>query len=195
MSYVYIAPLKDGSAFKIGKSKVPSSRLSGLGRYYDFDVDGIIIINCNTDSEAFSTESVLHKSCSPERVLLPFDGGTEFFSCKVLDSAMIIVNAICDINGYKMTHFIPVGNVESSTEPELIANSFSCKIKARRLHLNISHRELANRAGLSKRTIERIENGETALFINIVRVVVELGLSDLFSDLHIDSGVRKRASH
>jgi DNA-binding XRE family transcriptional regulator len=194
MSYVYIAPLRDRTAFKIGKSNVPSRRLSGLSKFYDFDASEIKIINCNTESEAFSLESVLHKSCSKERVAMPFDGGTEFFSCKVLASALGIANAVCEINDYKLTPFIPIEGVVISTEPELIINSFSNKIKTRRLHINITHKQLAARTGLSKRTIERIEAGEGVTFLNIVKVTTALGLSDLFSDFRVEDTVRKRAS-
>ena len=79
MSFVYIAPLADGSAFKVDKAIAPSTRLSQLLRYYDFAVKQILIFDCKSVDNAFSFESILHKSCGQMRVAMPFDGGTEFF--------------------------------------------------------------------------------------------------------------------
>ncbi len=82
MAFVYIAPLRDQTAFKVGKAIAPSSRLSQLLRFYDFNTDEIIIIDCGTADHAYAFETLLHKACRNLRVALPYDGGSEFWSGK-----------------------------------------------------------------------------------------------------------------
>ena len=192
MSYVYIAPLADQSAFKVGKSNAPSSRLSQLLHFYDFEIARIVIFNCGNVGNSFSLEAILHKSCESKRVLLPFDGGTEFFSYEALEGAVHIANIVSEINGYRTVKFVRVTQ-DAVDETGLIIQAFASKIRARRLELNLTQAELAERSGLGKRTIERAETGGKATFQNMVAVLRELNLEYLFSGLEVEEPIRKRA--
>ena len=193
MSYVYIAPLRDGSAFKVGKSSDPSNRLLDLSKYYEFDTEGILVINCNTDKESFNMESILHKSCSSMRVHFPFDGGTEFFEYELLDSAMGIAINVCEINNYSTMKFSPEADVQTGCDAEIIIESMSKKIRARRLLMNLTHKDLAEGSKVSTRTIARLEGGLNVSFHSMVKVVVELGISDFFSSFKLEETSRMRA--
>ena len=192
MSYVYIAPLADESAFKVGKANAPSSRLSQLLHYYDFETTKIVIFNCGNVGRAFSLETILHKSCERKRVLLPFEGGTEFFSYEALEGAVRIANIVSEINGFRTVKFVQVMR-DAVDETDLIIQAFASKIRARRLELNLTQAELAERSGLGKRTIERAETGGNATFQNMVAVLRELNLEYLFSGLEVEEPIRKRA--
>lgn len=194
MSYVYVAPLSDGTAFKIGKAIAPSSRLSQLMRFYEFNSASILIIDCKTTDNAFALESILHKACYKKRCLMPFDGGTEFFSQEIYNDAITIAESVCRMNDYRTIPFVRQKSNEPVDEAELIVVSFSNKIRARRLELNITQAELADLTGISKRTIERIEKIGQASFYNIVRVLRALDLEYLFSELEITAPFRKRSS-
>lgn len=194
MSFVYIAPLSDGTAFKVGKTIVPSSRLSQLLQYYDFDTNSILIIDCKTVEKAYELESILHKACSKMQQLMPYDGGTEFFSSDVFHDAITIAESVCHINGYTTLPFIRQKCEGSIDEANLIVVSFSNKIRARRLELNLTQAQLADLAGVGKRTVERIENSDNATFYTMVRVLRSLDLEYLFSQLEITDPFRKRAS-
>jgi DNA-binding XRE family transcriptional regulator len=193
MAFVYIAPLSDGTAFKVGKAIAPSSRLSQLLQYYDFDTKNILIVDCKLVENAYVFESILHKACRKMQHLLPYDGGTEFFSSDVYSDAIAIAESVCRINGYRTVPFIRQKNEDPIDEAGLIVASFSNKIRARRLELNITQAQLADVAGVAKRTVERIENSGGATFYNIVCVLRSLDLEYLFSELEITAPLRKRA--
>ena len=77
MSYVYIAPLENGVAFKVGKANDPVQRLNQLSKTHKFDTRRITCINCGEESYAFELESSLHKILKPYNAVLFGDGGTE----------------------------------------------------------------------------------------------------------------------
>lgn len=193
MSFVYIAPLSDGTAFKVGKAIAPSSRLSQLLRYYDFDTNSILIIDCQLVENAYALETLLHKACSKMQHLLPYDGGTEFFSSQAYHDAIAIAESVCRINGYKTVPFIRKKSEDPIDEAGLIVASFSNKIRARRLELNLTQAQVADLAGLGKRTVERIEGTGKTTFYNLVCVLRSLDLEYLFSELEIRDPIRKRA--
>lgn len=193
MSFVYIAPLADGSAFKVGKAIAPSSRLSQLLQYYNFDTNSILIVDCQLIENAYALESILHKACSKVQRLMPFDGGTEFFSSDVYHHAIAIAESVCRINGYKTVPFIRQKNEGPIDEAGLIVASFLSKIRARRLELNLTQAQVAALAGVSKRTVERIERSGSTTFYNMVCVMRSLGLEYLLSGLEISDPFRKRA--
>ncbi|MCZ6804968.1 MAG: GIY-YIG nuclease family protein [Proteobacteria bacterium] len=194
MSYVYIAPLADDTAFKVGKAIAPSSRLTQLLRYYEFDTSRILIVNCKTVGNAFELESILHKSCSKKQKLMPYDGGTEFFSFDAYDKAITIVQSVCSINDYQTIPFVRQKREKPADEAGLIVDAFSNKIRARHLELNLTQAEVAKLANLSKRTIEHIENHGKSMFYNMVCVLRVLDLEYLFSELEITAPLRQRAS-
>lgn len=52
------------------------------------------------------------------------------------------------------------------------------RLERTRLERNVSQQQLATEAGLSKRTVERIEAGEETKLSNLVRVLRALGMLD-----------------
>lgn len=194
MAFVYIAPLRDHTAFKVGKAIAPSSRLSQLLRFYDFATDEILIIDCGTADHAFAFETLLHKACKNLRVALPHDGGTEFFAHSVHGEVIEIANAVCRINGFERIPFVRQKNAGPVDETSLIVSAFASAIRARRLEMNISQAEMAALAGLSKRTVERIENSGQATFHNMVAALRALNLESMFSTFELSPQVRQRAT-
>jgi hypothetical protein len=194
MSFVYIAPLADGTAFKVGKAIAPSSRLTQLQQYYEFDITRILIVDCRTVNDAFALESILHKACGKQQTLMPYDGGTEFFSCKAYDDAITITQSVCRINDYPTIPFVRQKREYPIDEAGLIVAAFSSKIYSRRLEMNLTQAQLAELAGLSKRTIERIEKLGQATFYNMVLVLRVLDLEYLFTEFEITDPLRKRAT-
>lgn len=52
-----------------------------------------------------------------------------------------------------------------------------------RLQLNLSQAQLAKKAGISKRTLERLESGESVQLTNFIRVLRSLGRLDALDQL------------
>jgi DNA-binding XRE family transcriptional regulator len=163
-------------------------------RYYDFEISQILIINCETADNAFALESIIHKACEGKRVPMPYDGGTEFFSATIYAEAVKIAHSVCSINGFQSIPFIRERTQDLLDETHLIVEAFAAKIRARRLELNLSQEEVAKLSGLSKRTIERIENNGQATFYNMVAALRTLNLEYLFAELEMHVPLRKRAT-
>ncbi len=194
MAFVYIAPLSDRTAFKVGKAIAPSSRLCQLLRYYEFDTSQILIVDCKTVDNAFTLEAILHKACEGRQIIMPHDGGTEFFSQKLFDEAVCIVRAICRINDFKTIPFVREREANPIDETSLIVEAFANKIRARRLELNLSQAMVAKLAAVGHRTIQRIEHKGQSTFHNLVAVLAALNLEHLLSSLEINVPLRKRSS-
>lgn len=194
MAFVYIAPLSDRTAFKVGKAVAPSARLSQLMRFHDFEVKRIVIVDCRTVGNAFALESLLHNACEGMRVILPHDGGTEFFSHKVFDEALSIARSVCRINDYETVAFVRERTAGAIEEDGLIVEVFAAKIRARRLELDLSQEAVAKLAKVSKRTIERIENRGQSTFRNMVAVLIALNLEHLLAGLEVDVSLRQRST-
>ena len=63
------------------------------------------------------------------------------------------------------------------------------RLEAIRLSKNISQNELAENAGLSRRTISRMENGQGVSFDTFIRVMRALDLTDHLEALLPDHGI------
>jgi len=70
--------------------------------------------------------------------------------------------------------------ISNSLSDNIILAEFGKRIAHRRLDLELTQAALAQQAGVSKRTIERIEAGATAQMTNIIRIFRVL---DLLSSL------------
>ena len=73
---------------------------------------------------------------------------------------------------------------------ENIERELCRKLAAARLLQNISQAKLAESAGVSRRTISRMENGQGVSLDTFIRVMMALGLADHLTTLLPDSKIR-----
>ncbi|HVY66926.1 MAG TPA: helix-turn-helix transcriptional regulator [Gammaproteobacteria bacterium] len=74
--------------------------------------------------------------------------------------------------------------LDYSTAPiELLQADLGHRIEALRLGRNIQQRELATEAGVSRRTITRLENGQSVSLDTLLRVMRALGVSGRLASL------------
>lgn len=95
---------------------------------------------------------------------------------------------------------------KSSTGERALLADLGLRLAQTRVARNLTQMELADAAAVSKRTIERLETGQSVQLSNLVRVLTALGLADHINLLAPASGprpmdilrhqgkVRKRAS-
>ena len=67
-------------------------------------------------------------------------------------------------------------NIAESASDEAILGEIGRRIARRRLDLSVTQAELAERAGVSKRTLERIEAGSSAQMSSLIRIFRVLDL-------------------
>ena len=68
--------------------------------------------------------------------------------------------------------------ITQSLTDEALLTELGERISRHRLNLNVKQSELAREAGLSKRTVERIEAGASTQLTNLIRVLRALDLLD-----------------
>lgn len=66
--------------------------------------------------------------------------------------------------------------IRETLTDETVLIEFGQRISSRRIGLNMTQATLAKNAGLSKRTIERIEDGASAQILSIIKILRVLGL-------------------
>lgn len=64
------------------------------------------------------------------------------------------------------------------------------RLARQRIDARLTQAELAERAGVGKRTLERIEAGASAQVTSLVRILRELALLDVLDDLLPETGPR-----
>jgi transcriptional regulator with XRE-family HTH domain len=64
------------------------------------------------------------------------------------------------------------------------------RLSRRRLDLQLTQAKLAERAGVSKRTVERIETGAAAQTVSLIRILRVLGLLEGLDQLIPETGPR-----
>lgn len=64
------------------------------------------------------------------------------------------------------------------------------RLETARLRKNINQTQLADQAGVSRRTISRLENGQGVSLDTFIRVMRALDLGDRFADLVPEAGVQ-----
>ena len=69
--------------------------------------------------------------------------------------------------------------VATATDDTILAE-LGLRLARHRLDRNLTQADLAREAGLSKRTVERIEAGESAQLSNLVRLARALGIVEFF---------------
>lgn len=197
-SFVYIAPLLNKNAFKIGKSENPISRIVELTRFYEFDFKEVYIIDCENCTDAYKIESLLHIVCNKKRVFFDYDGGTEFFSYEVYEKLLFVANTIVEINKLKISRMPPIEDIKvfevvKSNDVELLLNSLTNKLKHKRLEYNITQKQLAKITGMSIRTIQRMEDSGVITLINFIRILKALDLDSILSEFQIDIPEKQRS--
>lgn len=68
--------------------------------------------------------------------------------------------------------------IANNNDENFILSELGSRIKQYRISLNITQSELAQKCGLSLKTVARIENGNDTNFSNIIKIISEFGLSD-----------------
>ena len=81
-------------------------------------------------------------------------------------------------------------NIEKHMTEDAVLKELGKRLTRRRLDLGITQAETAMRAGLSKRTLERIEAGEDTRVSSLLRLLRVLELTDGLNGLAPDSGPR-----
>lgn len=77
-----------------------------------------------------------------------------------------------------------------SSPSSAVARTLGSRIEAVRLSRNVTQADLAREAGVSLRTITRLENGEGGSLDTFLRVLAALGLADNLTALIPDPSVR-----
>ena len=79
--------------------------------------------------------------------------------------------------------------IESKTTEDVIIRELGARLAGARLERNLTQAALAEQAGVSKRTVERLESGEVATQLSgFVRVCRALGLAERFDALAPEPG-------
>jgi transcriptional regulator with XRE-family HTH domain len=68
--------------------------------------------------------------------------------------------------------------IDSEHTDDAILATLGHRLARRRLDRGLTQAELALQAGVSKRTVERIEAGASAQLVSVIRVLRTLGLAD-----------------
>jgi DNA-binding XRE family transcriptional regulator len=186
--HVYIAPLKDKSAFKIGMSREPLRRLTELSYLYDIDAQKVVVLKCESASAAFRVESELQCLFVDEAEPVEGVGGTEFYSHKVYDAAVEICCVLCRAKGYSFVKFVPDKSVVPPSGADITQRRAAMAVKERRIGLGLTQQDLAQRASVSRRTVERFGQAE---FGNFAKIVTALGIGSDVTRLVYSSGKKR----
>lgn len=73
--------------------------------------------------------------------------------------------------------------IESQNSDEIVLAELGRRLARTRLERNLSQQQLADEAGLSKKTIERLEGGESVKSASLIRALRALGLLDVLDRL------------
>ena len=199
MSFIYIAPLVDKTSYKIGKSRNPSNRILALSKYYHFDFKNIDFIDCKSETDAYKFENILHCACDKSRVIMEYDGGTEFFDFKTYEDTLSLVKIVIKMNDFDLIKMPDVTNIKNfdaieQDDIKCLMNSITNKLKNKRLEYNISQKQLAIIAGISPNTIRNMESNNFSITLeNFIKVLKSLDLDHLLSDFEVCSPTRKRS--
>lgn len=187
-SYIYIAPLEDRTALKIGKTNNPVERINTLTKYYDFSLVDIQVIDCMTEKQAFQTESLLHHLFKDSNLFLEGDGGTEFFDYNIKDDLFYIIDILVRRDGFSFVHGFEYTKEDYLPRPVAITSSnISEAIEDKRLALGFKQTDLAKACGISVPTLKKITSGNLSVSFELVlKVLHQLGIdiSIPYSEFH-----------
>lgn len=74
-------------------------------------------------------------------------------------------------------------NIDKQTAPQSVIEELTGRLARFRIESRITQAQLAEQAGISKRTIERIEKGYDTQFTTLIRLLQALGLADRLNQL------------
>jgi len=83
-----------------------------------------------------------------------------------------------------------MSQILSKSQSQRIELDICKRVMAVRLMKNINQRTIAEMAGVSQRTISRMENGKGVTLDTFIRVMSALGLADQFSSLVPSADIR-----
>jgi len=189
---VYIAPLKNKTAFKIGKSKEPNKRLNQLSRFYDFSEGETIIIQCDDEQQSYRIESCLHEAFEKHNVSMDFDGGTEFFNYTQFPEAVSMASILCKINGLPKIGFCQNQEIKKAEKSEKLAIQIANRIKSKRIEKNLQQKELSKLAKISSSTLQRLEKNGQCNLDALTKIICALKMQDeLFKNTFENAGNKR----
>lgn len=193
-SGIYVVPLKDNSAFKVGRSMDIQERISKLSQHYELDLDSVWVIQYDEWKQCSRMEKALHDILTRHRVLFPFNGGTEFFAmehytatlemCSLLATTHEAVFETIDVTDSSGTLF------EWNEEHRNI-QTIGESVRRKRLELNITQDQLSASTGVSRRTITRLEGGNGSTLESALKILNALGINEFVP--FVESPERRRS--
>lgn len=81
-------------------------------------------------------------------------------------------------------------SIESHMSDKAILANLGHRLSRRRVELELTQAELAGEAGVSKRTVERVEAGESVQTTNLIRILRVMDLLEAFDAAIPDVGPR-----
>ena len=174
--FVYLVPLKDRSAFKIGRARSPDDRLSTLSADYEFDLDSCRIVDCVDNKASIVFESFLHRICAPHQHRLEAVGGTEFFDYSCFEMVISAVENLARVAGYELRIYQAPAASALLSDVARVASRVAEILRFRRLEMNITQANLAEACGVSAGTIKRVESAESVSVACLYKVCLALGL-------------------
>jgi hypothetical protein len=176
--FIYLAPIKDIGAFKIGVSLNPYIRLTHLSKYYNISMRDTLILKCHSDKEAFRIESLLHTICCEDKIIFRYDGGTEIFRDTKYEQVLDVLKAISNLNGECLKQLsIPdeasdgVDNVIS-----MMTIRLSSILRQQRVSLGLKQSDLSKLSGLSVKAIRALETSRGSTIDSLFRILISLDI-------------------
>lgn len=80
--------------------------------------------------------------------------------------------------------------IDALMSDDAVLQAIGKRLARRRLELELTQAQLAEQAGVGKRTVERIEAGESAQTATLIRIFRILGLLENFASFIPESGPR-----
>jgi len=80
--------------------------------------------------------------------------------------------------------------IKDDMSDDALLEELGSRLQGRRLDLRLTQAELAEQAGVGKRTVERLENGASVQLASLMRIFRVLGLVDALDELLPPGGPR-----
>jgi len=173
MSYLYIAPLENKNGLKIGKTHDLHERLKQLSAIFNFNQNEIKFVSCSGELTSTDLEKILHKTFKPFKII-ENGYGNEFFTYNIIKDLLNTLNVICKIYNYQIESIDNTDIFVDYSKTDKILIHIGNIIKNRRLLLNIGQFQLASKAGVSRKTLCRIENGEKNNYNISLKTLVQI---------------------